>query len=82
MRCSAAVEHALKAVDGVEGWSVSYANGRAEVVFDEDRVNIKLLERAIKKAGYEVLEDVREAKKREFKSNLRLFIFSLAFCFK
>ena len=79
VRCSAAVEHALCAVDGVESCSVSYANGRAEVVFDEERVNIKLLERAIKKAGYEVLEDVREAKKREFKSNLRLFIFSLAF---
>ncbi len=79
VRCSAAVEHALKAVDGVEGCSVSYANGRAEVIFDDERVNIKTLERAIKKAGYEVLEDVREAKKREFKGNLRLFIFSLVF---
>ncbi len=79
VRCSAAVEHALNAVDGVEECAVSYANGRAEVVFDDEAVNLKALERAIKKAGYEVLEDVREAKKREFKNNLRLFIFSLVF---
>ena len=79
VRCSAAVEHALKSVDGVEECAVSYANGRAEVVFDDEKADLKTLERAIKKAGYEVLEDVREAKKREFKSNLRLFIFSLVF---
>ena len=79
IRCSAAVEHALKSVDGVEECAVSYANGRAEVVFDDEKADLKTLERAIKKAGYEVLEDVREAKKREFKSNLRLFIFSLVF---
>lgn len=79
VRCSAAVEHALKSVVGVEGCTVSYANGRADVTFDDERVSLKTLEKAIKKAGYEVLEDVREAKKREFKSNLRLFIFSLVF---
>ena len=79
VRCSAAVERALKSVVGVEGCTVSYANGRADVTFDDERVSLKTLEKAIKKAGYEVLEDVREAKKREFKSNLRLFIFSLVF---
>ncbi len=79
VRCSAAVEHALNAVEGVTSCAVSYANGRAEVVFDDEAVNLKVLEKAIKKAGYEVLEDVREAKKREFKSNLRLFVFSLIF---
>ena len=79
VRCSAAVEHALKSVDGVEKCTVSYANGRADVTFDDERVSLKTLEKAIKKAGYEVLEDVREAKKREFKNNLRLFIFSLVF---
>ncbi len=79
VRCSAAVEHALNAVDGVEECAVSYANGRAEVVFDDEIADLKMLEKAIKKAGYEVLEDVREAKKREFKGNLRLFVFSLIF---
>ena len=58
VRCSAAVEHALKSVVGVEGCTVSYANGRADVTFDDERVSLKTLEKAIKKAGYEVLEDV------------------------
>jgi copper chaperone CopZ len=48
VRCSAAVEHALKSVDGVEECAVSYANGRAEVVFDDEKAYLKTLERAIK----------------------------------
>ncbi len=79
VRCSAAVENALKAVDGVINASVSYANGRAEVSFDDERVNLKMLEKAIKKAGYEVLADVRAAKKKEFKVTLYTFLFSLFF---
>ncbi|MBQ5837221.1 MAG: cadmium-translocating P-type ATPase [Clostridia bacterium] len=77
VRCSAAVENALNSVKGVEYCAVSYANGRAEVCFDDEKTALPVLEKAIKKAGYEVLEDVREARKREFKSNLTLFIFSL-----
>ncbi len=79
VRCSAAVENALKAVDGVEYAAVSYANGRAEVIFDDERVNLKTLEKSIKKAGYTVLDDVRAAKKREFKVILSTFLFSLFF---
>ncbi len=79
VRCSAAVENALKEVSGVIEVSVSYANGRAEVAYDNEKTELKTLEKAIKKAGYEVLEDVREARKKEFKKNIIMFCFSLVF---
>lgn len=79
VRCSAAVENALMAQEGVISCSVSYANGRAEVCFDDEKTNIKTLEKAIKKAGYEVLADVKTARKREFKRSVALFCFSLFF---
>ncbi len=75
VRCSAAVENALNAEKGVISCSVSYANGRAEVSFDNSLTNIKALEKAIKKAGYTVIEDVKSARKREF--NDLLITFSL-----
>lgn len=79
VRCSAAVENALKAENGVGSCNVSYANGRAEVSFDDELTNLKTLEKAIKKAGYEVLEDIRVARKREFKKTVIMFCFSLFF---
>ncbi len=79
VRCSAAVEHALNAQEGVISCSVSYANGRADVSFDDEKTNIKALEKAIKKAGYEVLTDIRTARKREFKASVTAFCFSLLF---
>lgn len=79
VRCSAAVENALKAEDGVIECAVSYANGRAEVAFDNSVTNLKKLEKAIKKAGYEVLEDVRIARKKEFKKSIIMLVFSAVF---
>ena len=76
VRCSAAVENALLSEKGVISASVSYANGRAEVTFDDELTNLKTLEKAVKKAGYSVLEDVRAARKREFKRVLCNFVFS------
>lgn len=79
VRCSSAVENALRAEKGVGDCSVSYANGRAEVTFDDEITDLKTLEKAIKKAGYEVLEDVRVARKREFRKAVIMFCFSLFF---
>ncbi len=76
VRCSAAVESALLSVDGVISAAVSYANGRAEVEYDVQKTDIKTLEKAIKKAGYEVLEDVRVARRREFKRTKLTFCLS------
>ena len=79
VRCSAAVENAILAVDGVNYCSVSYANGRAEIAFDDELTSQKELERAIKKAGYEVIADLRTARRREFVKTLICFCFSLFF---
>ena len=79
VRCSSAVENALNDQEGVLQCAVSYANGRADVTFDDSVTNIKTLEKAIKKAGYEVLEDVRAARKKEFRRTLAAFVFSLVF---
>lgn len=79
VRCSSAVENALNSQDGVLQCSVSYANGRADVSFDDAVTNIKKLEKAIVKAGYSVLEDVRVARKKEFKKAVVNFLFSLIF---
>ena len=77
VRCSAAVENALNAVEGVASCSVSYANGRADICYDEAVTDQKKLEKAIKKAGYEVIPDQRAARKREFRVTLLSFCFSL-----
>ena len=79
VRCSAAVEHALKSVDGVVSAEVSYAVGKAEVDFDPFLTERKKLEKAIKKAGYTVVEDEREFRKKEFKRIRILFIVSAVF---
>lgn len=79
VRCSAAVEHALKGVPGVEYAAVSYANGRAEVRYDDSRTNEKELAKAIKKAGYTVVENALAARKRELKTLLFTLLFSAVF---
>lgn len=79
VRCSAAVENALLAVNGVKTVSVSYANGRAEVEYDDALTNRKILEKAIKNAGYEVITDIRVARKKEYRITLYTLCFSLLF---
>ncbi len=76
VRCSAAVENALLAVSGVASVSVSYANGRAEIEYDDSLTNRKTLEKAIKNAGYDVITDVRTARKREYIITLYTLCFS------
>ncbi|MBR5278000.1 MAG: copper-translocating P-type ATPase [Clostridia bacterium] len=77
VRCSAAVENALNAQKGVLECNVSYVNGRAEVSFEDSLTNQKSLEKAIKNAGYTVIQNPKEAAKKEFRNNLAAFVFSL-----
>lgn len=51
VRCSGAVEHALRGMDGVLEVSVSYANERAEVTFDPSKTDRKKMERRSKRPG-------------------------------
>ena len=78
VRCSAAVENALKSQNGVFDVSVSYANGRAEVIFDDSLISVKNLEKTIKNAGYTVVYDLRVSQKQAFRKTLITFLLSLA----
>ncbi len=75
VRCSAAVENALRRVDGVIDIHVSFAGGKAEITCDT-AVPLKKLQKAIRDAGYSVVEDTETYRRREFRRNLALFIFS------
>lgn len=50
--CSAAVEKALNALDGVNSAEVSLSNDTARVVFDPEMVNVSRFTEAVRKAGY------------------------------
>lgn len=76
VRCAGAVEHALKSVDGVKSVTVSYANERAEISFDTDETSRKKLEKAIKAAGYTVVEDKAAFRRREKRELTTLFVIS------
>lgn len=79
VRCSGAVEHALRSLDGVEKAEVSYAVGRAEITYDDAKVDRKRLEKAVKSAGYKVVEDKNAARRRELRELRILFIVSAIF---
>lgn len=76
VRCAGAVEHALKAIDGIESVSVSYANERAEITYDTAKTDRKRMEKAVKAAGYTVVEDKAAFRKREMRELTILFVIS------
>ena len=76
VRCAGAVEHALKAVEGVETVSVSYANERAEITYDTAKTDRKRMEKAVKAAGYTVVEDKAAFRRREMRELTILFVVS------
>ena len=76
VRCAAAVEHALKADDGVLNAQVSYANEQAEVEYEPSRTNMRRLSKAVKKAGYTVVEDKAAFRKKESRRLTLLFVVS------
>lgn len=77
VRCSAAVEHALKGLDGVSSVTVSYANGRAEVDYDPSKTGPRQFGKAIRGAGYEMIEDKAAFQKRELRQLTVLVIVSV-----
>lgn len=75
VRCAAAVEHALGRVDGVSSVAVSFASGKADVVCDA-ALPLKKLHKAVRDAGYSVVEDEETFRRKAFRKNLVLFLFS------
>ena len=76
VRCASAVEHALKGVSGVAAAEVSYANQRAKVTFSGEGAERRALEKAVKAAGYTVVEDKAAFRRRELRQLTALFIVS------
>ncbi|MBO7548571.1 MAG: cation-translocating P-type ATPase, partial [Clostridia bacterium] len=76
VRCSAAVTHALTQINGVLSADVSYAAGYADIEYDPSLADIRAMEKAIRAAGYSVVRDEAEYRKREYRTLLILFIFS------
>lgn len=52
--CTASVQKALQAVDGVQSISVSLENQQAVISFDEAIVSVQALSEAIEDAGFDV----------------------------
>ncbi len=75
VRCAAAVENALKGVDGVASVAVSYAAGKADIVCDQT-VPLKKIHKSIKQAGYTVVEDKETFRRKELRRGVALFVFS------
>lgn len=74
--CANAVCRAVKKTNGVSGADVSYASESAHIVYDENKTDIKNIAKAVKKAGYSVIEDESKYKKRAFKILMASFVFS------
>jgi copper chaperone CopZ len=50
--CAAAIESRLKSTPGVKTAHVSYENKRADIEFDQTKVSVEQLQKAIAEAGY------------------------------
>jgi P-type Cu+ transporter len=55
--CAKAIERGVLKLDGVSEASVNYATEKLQVAFDENKVAVESINRAIEKAGYEVIEN-------------------------
>ncbi|RDY25326.1 heavy metal translocating P-type ATPase, partial [Romboutsia weinsteinii] len=60
--CGKAAERAVKKIEGVVSQSVNMATEKIQIEYDTTKVKFEDLEKAIKKAGYNLLEDVRYSK--------------------
>lgn len=56
--CGKAAERAVKKVDGVVDQSVNMATEKIQIEYDNSKVKFEDLEKAVKKAGYNLIEDV------------------------
>ena len=55
--CSSAIERALAKLDGVEEANANFSNNVVSVLYDRTKTGKEQISGAIKKAGYDVLED-------------------------
>ena len=83
--CAQRVEKSIKKLDGVESASVNLVTEKAAVSYDPNTVRSSTIMEAVKKAGYEITDNIsaagpdREQKQRESRSLWTKFIISVVF---
>ena len=78
--CATGIESGLKRLDGVMEANVNFATKEAVVRFDEDKVTLDKIKAAVRRDGYEAveqIEDVTEKRRKEVRGKLRLFFLGL-----
>lgn len=55
--CAKASERAVKKLDGVEEVNVNFATEKMSLVYDETKIKLDDIKGAVKKAGYEAMEE-------------------------
>ncbi len=56
--CANAVERATKSIDGVNSASVNLATNKLTVEYDNTKVNLDIISKAVDKAGYKLIQNV------------------------
>ena len=72
--CKINVENAAKKVDGVTSCEVNLMTNSAKISFDEKKIDKEKLKKAIKDAGYELVDDFDEESVYENKKDYRRLI--------
>jgi P-type Cu+ transporter len=65
--CSTRIERVLNKMEGIQQANVNLATEKAVVEFDDSLVNTERIEEAIRKLGYEIIKEVKQANKVDFK---------------
>ena len=79
--CSEGIQVGLARIDGVLEAKVNFASKEAIVRFDEDKVSLDKIKAAIKRGGYEAVEqveDTSEKRRKQLRNRMSLFFLGLA----
>jgi len=79
--CSEGIQTGLARTDGVIEAKVNFASKEAIVRFDEEKISLDKIKAAIKRGGYEAVEqvvDTTEKRRKQVMNRLLLFFFGLA----
>lgn len=79
--CSEGIQVGLARIDGVLDAKVNFASKEAIVRFDEDKVSLDKIKAAIKRGGYEAVEqveDTSEKRRKQLRNRMGLFFLGLA----
>jgi Cu+-exporting ATPase len=79
--CSEGIQTGLARMDGVIEAKVNFASKEAIVRFDEDKISLDKIKAAIKRGGYEAveqIEDTTEKRRKHVRNRMLLFFLGLA----